>query len=139
MRILFICKANVCRSQTAEILFNKLTNNKYSIRSAGLDPTELQRWENQKLSKVKELAQCLEEVGCSLDGKRSKKLTEEMVNWADKIIVMEKEGWSDFLKNSKKVIYWEIEDPGNKNLATHRIVRDKIKQRIEKFIKEYNL
>ena len=59
-----------------------------------------------------------------------------MTDWADKIIVFDskKQDWPDFLKNSKKVIIWEIEDPRGGDLDVHRKIRDKIKDKIQEFI-----
>ena len=38
MKVLFICKANVGRSQMAEAIFNNFTMGKASAISAGVDP-----------------------------------------------------------------------------------------------------
>lgn len=60
-----------------------------------------------------------------------------MINNYDKIIVMaEPETWPDYLKNNRRVEYWQIEDPKGTDLETHRKVRDKIINKIEHMLKE---
>lgn len=132
MNILFVCRANVGRSQMAEAIFNKLTK-KHSAISAGLDP---HKWENKSINEAKKVIKCMKEIGCNLKDKVSKRLTREIVENADKIIILgEKENWPSFLKNSNKVEYWEVEDPAHKNLDGHRKTRDEIKLLINKLIR----
>ncbi|MCL5101750.1 MAG: hypothetical protein M1544_00105 [Candidatus Marsarchaeota archaeon] len=41
MKVLFVCKANVGRSQMAEAIFNKLAKGMAVATSAGVDPGKL--------------------------------------------------------------------------------------------------
>ena len=131
MKILFICRANVGRSQMAEAIFNKLTK-KHSATSAGLEPHEL---ENKNINEAKKVLECMKEIGCNLENKISKRLTKVMVENADKIIILgEKNNWPSFLENTDKIEYWEVEDAVYKNLEGHRKVRDEIKLAVERLI-----
>ena len=85
-RILFVCTGNLCRSPMAEYLLKHLieTTGARGIRvgSAGV------------IAQIGEpapenAAAVLEEHGIDLSTHRSKVLTQEMVDWADRIIVME--------------------------------------------------
>jgi len=132
MKILFVCKANVGRSQMAEAFYEKYYDNK-NLKSAGYAPGD---WVGRTLDSTRYVKVCMDEEGIDLRKKVSKAIEEKMVNWADKIIVFDskKADWPDYLRNSDKVEIWETEDPGGKDLEIHRIVRDQIKERIRGLI-----
>lgn len=132
MKILFICRANVGRSQIAEAIFNEKTK-KHTATSAGISPGW---WRGKKLSITKCVAPCMKELGYNINHEISKKLNKKMIDRADKIIVMaKKEIWPEYLKKSDKVIFWNINDPATEDIEFHRKVRDKIKILVEKLIK----
>lgn len=135
MKVLFICKANVGRSQMAEAFFNNFTSEHLAV-SAGLSPPP--EWEGQFLAKTKYVVTCMQELGIDLADKKLKKITREMVTQADKIIVLgERNNWPQFLKDSvDKVIYWDIFDPVNSDRKTHCLVRDQIKNKVIEFINQ---
>ena len=64
LHLLFICNANVNRSRTAAALFENSPN--YEARSAGVNPLELPLFE-------------------------TKPVTQRLIDWADKIFVMDEE------------------------------------------------
>jgi len=134
--MLFICKSNFGRSQIAETLFNQISK-KHKAVSAG---TEKGRVTGHKLKDFPEhsnLFICMDEVGFNIRENIVKLLTPEMVRDADKIIVMaEKETWPDYLKQSDKIVFWEIEDICGQSLDKFRKVRDQIKSLIENLVKE---
>ena len=134
MKLLFICRANVGRSQMAQALFNSLTKD-HVANSAGLNPPE--KWEGEKLSKTKFVAPCMTEIGIDVSEKISKRLTESMVNESDRVIVIgEKEGWPSFLSSFEQLDYWDIIDPDGGEITLHRTVRDQIKDKIVELISE---
>jgi protein-tyrosine-phosphatase len=136
MKILFICRANVGRSQMAEAFLNELSS-KHTAHSAGLNPPK--QWEGEKLSKTKYVAPVMSEIGLNLDEKVSKRLTENMVANSDIVIVIgEKENWPDYLKTFPNVTYWDVVDPDTGEMELHRTVRDQIKNLIKKLITEIN-
>ncbi len=84
---------------------------------------------------VGDVVKCMGEEGLNMLSWQVTQLQEKMIDKYDKIIVMaEPETWPDYLKNSEKVIYWEIEDPKGKGIEIHRRVRDEIKRRVENLI-----
>ena len=112
----------------AEAIFNKLSG-KHSASSAGLNPSP--KWLGQKLSTTKYVSPSMKEIGYDVNKKISKKITEKMVKDADKIVVIgEKNNWPNYLKSSKKIIFWDVEDPVHGNMNDHRNTRDKIKDLI---------
>lgn len=54
----------------------------------------------------------MREVGLDLANNPRKNITPEMVESADRVIVMaEKDTWPEYLLNNPKVTYWEVENP----------------------------
>jgi arsenate reductase len=130
MKILFICRANVGRSQMAPAFFNKLFKNHKAI-GAG---THVGEHEGEPLHPF--VIQCMSELGYDLSKNTRKQLTPEMVREADKIIVMTgKENLPDYVDMSK-VVFWKIGDAKDKSLEFHRQIRNQIKNLVEKLVKE---
>jgi len=122
----------MARSQIAEEVFNRLSKNNVAI-SAGLNPGI---WEGKRARITRYFASAVKEIGYNIDNKISKKITKEMVNQADKIIVIgERDNWPEYLKINNNFEYWEIEDPGGKDLITNRKVRDQVINEVNKLIK----
>lgn len=132
MKILFVCRANVGRSQMAEAIFNSLSSD-HVATSAGLNPPP--QWEGERLSRTQYVAPCMAEIGLDVSEKVSKRLVESMVTAADKIIVIgERNNWPQFLTDSDKVTFWDIIDPDIGEMELHRDVRDDIRSRVEKLV-----
>jgi len=134
MKLLFICKANVGRSQMADAFFKKYSQ-KNKSKSAGYSP---ENWEGKSLDNTKYVKICMDEEDINVRNKVSKRIDKKIVNWADKIILFDskKLDWPDFLRNSNKIEIWEIEDPRHGDLDIHRKTRDEIKKRVKKLISE---
>ena len=134
MKILFVCKGNVGRSQMAEAFYEKYSQNK-EVKSAGYDPGH---WIGRNLDMTKYVKVCMDEEEIDVRHKISKKLDKKMVDWADKIIVFDSKraDWPDFLRESKKVEIWEIEDPRHGDLEVHRKCKDMIKEKVIEFIEK---
>lgn len=131
MKVLFVCKANVGRSQMAETFFNNLVK-KQSAISAGLNPRE---WKGKKINTAQKVISCTNEIGFDLTNKISKEISKEMVDNTDKIIVIgEKNNWPEYLINNYKVEFWDIEDAAGKDLDFHRRTRDKIMTKVKELI-----
>ena len=59
-----------------------------------------------------------------------------MTNQADKIVVMSKQSdQPEYVKNSNKLPYWEIENPEGQDYEYHILMRDQIDTRIKNFIR----
>ena len=130
MEVLFICRANVGRSQMAPAFFNRLSKKNKAV-GAG---THVGNHEGEPSHPF--VIQCMSEVGYDLSKNTRKQLTPEMVKNVGKIIVMtEKEDLPDFIDMSK-VVFWEIDDAKDKSLEFHRRIRDQIKSLVEKLVKE---
>jgi len=130
MKLLFICRANVGRSQMASVFFNKLSKKNQSI-GAG---THVVEKEGQPLHEF--VVGCMAEIGYDLSKNIRKQLTLEMAKEADKIIVITgKENLPDYI-DMKKVIFWDIEDAKDMSYEFHCKIRDQIKSLVEKLVEE---
>ncbi|MEK6812170.1 MAG: hypothetical protein AABX76_01280 [Nanoarchaeota archaeon] len=140
MKVLFVCRGNVARSQMAEAFFNKLTNGKHSAQSAGIeamgsDGTDLNGMLLKDRASSKHVIETMKRVGIDISNNFIKRLTPEMVEYADKIIVIVKpEIIPEFLRDNEKVIYWNITDPDEQTIDFHEQTRDKIKKLVEEFV-----
>ena len=75
--------------------------------------------------------------GLDVSGNIVKQLKPEMISKFDKIIVMaEPETIPDYLRDNKKVEFWEIEDPKGKDENFHRKTILQIEKKILELIKK---
>ena len=134
MNILFVCQGNMSRSQMASAFFDSLTKNKNHVStSAGTVVVEAVQGMEVK-DRVK---QVMAEEGIDMTGKVRKQLTKQMVDGADKIIVITEPGTHpDYLKESAKVEYWDIADTKEFDYTFKQKIRDQIKARVEKLVRE---
>jgi len=123
---LFICVENACRSQIAEAFFNRYAMSKAVAISAGTRPA------NQVNPKAVEV---MKEVGIDISKQKPKLLTQEMTKQVDRTVTM---GCSaDFCPAPYvKAEDWSIEDPSGRSIEKFREVRDEIKKKVKKLIKE---
>jgi protein-tyrosine-phosphatase len=79
----------------------------------------------------------MKEEGIDMSEKIVKSVTREMTDNADKIFIMcPKERWPQFLLNSSKITFWDIDDPYGTSIENHRRVRDEIKERVRQLIEK---
>ncbi|MDH5783197.1 MAG: arsenate reductase ArsC [Candidatus Bathyarchaeota archaeon] len=124
--LLFVCIGNSGRSQMAEAFFNKLSKTWNAI-SAGTKPDD---------SIHPYTIRVMKEVGVDVSKQKPKLLTREMVEKTDKIITMG--CGADVCPASylQKVEDWAIEEPYGKPIDKVREIRDQIKGKVEKMIRE---
>ncbi|MBU2565145.1 MAG: arsenate reductase ArsC [Candidatus Thermoplasmatota archaeon] len=130
--VLFVCKENACRSQMAEVIFNRLAI-KYGTEmraiSAGTKPIDVV---NQKAIET------MKEIGINISIQKPKLLTQETINKMSIIITM---GCMDGcpVTTKEKTIYWDIDDPVGKPIEMFRKVRDELIYRIKKLLIEQGM
>ena len=132
MKILFLCKSNIFRSQIAEAFFNKYSKKHTSESARFVVPDR----KNHKF-----IIRAMKEKGIDVSNKYSKELTKKRIESADKIILMNKDllPLSSSLPKDKLEI-WDIEDTNAGEEDEHKykeIVtkRDKIEKRVKDLIK----
>ena len=124
----------------AQAMFNRLS--KHQSTSAGTMVLEM---DGQTVAKRAEVAPSgvlvlelmSEEEDQDLSSEQRTQLTPELVDAADKVIVMaERETWPDYLVESGKVEFWDIEGAFNIPIDAVRAIKDQIKVRVEELVRE---
>ena len=138
MKILFVCRGNVGRSQMAEALFSKISGIKSF--SAG---TKIGEKENQKIKELllaEPVIRFMKKEGIDISENVRTNVTPKMIKKYDKIIVMaEPETVPEYLSKSNKIEVWDIKDPKGMDDAGYEKIISKIKNKIKEFLKSNKL
>jgi arsenate reductase (thioredoxin) len=124
--VLFVCVQNAGRSQMAAGLLNRRAQGRVHIRSAGSAPAE-------EINPA--VVTALAELGIDVREEFPKPLSDEVVRAADVVITM---GCGDAcpIYPGKRYEDWQVDDPGGKELATVRAIRDEIDTRVTRLLDE---
>ncbi len=140
MKILFVCRFNVGRSQMAAALYNKYTQDGHADSSGTMVGAEDGQTLQERAAVVPAAQHVLDTMQAEgLDVSQSKRtqLTEDMLNDYDRVVVMaEPEVIPDYLSKSPKFEYWDIEDPRSKGAEATVVTKDDIKERVIRLIKQ---
>jgi arsenate reductase len=117
-RVYFVCIGNAGRSQMAQAFYERRGG---EARSAGSRP---------ELEIHPQVADAMDELGISLDGRRPKGITREAVEWADVVVTM---GCGDAcpVLPAKRYVDWELADPAGMPVEDVRVVRDEIARLVD--------
>ncbi|HEX8389922.1 MAG TPA: low molecular weight phosphatase family protein [Candidatus Saccharimonadales bacterium] len=129
MNILFICNANVARSQEAEAFLNDLSEDDIAT-SAGI---------NVKVGKPIDplVIEVMKEADFSLKNAKRKLWTEDMIANAGLIVSFKPENELPVeLRNSEKIRYWHVEDPQHQPIEFHRKIRDEVRTKVSELVSE---
>ena len=134
LKVMFLCTGNSCRSQMAEGIAKTYGKNLLEAHSAGLYPSSV----NSNAIKV------MQEIGIDISGRQSKPIDEKLLKQMDYVITLcsDAEKLCPATPPEIKRIHWSVDDPaktvGTKEEILKEFVsaRDKIKDRIEKFLEE---
>ena len=137
MKVLFVCNANMGRSQVAEALFNQLSNE--PATSAGTRADEIVERTKPSSRRLKDggssAISYMSEQGADISEKTRDQLTLEMVQEAGKVIVIaDEDTWPDYLRNSDKVVVWTIQDTRGMGPDSARPLYDEIKRRVRELV-----
>ena len=135
MKVLFICKGNWFRSQMAAAIYNDLTQTQ-DADLAGTYTGALDESEGQILSDLfstPDFFEIMEKHGLYVRANTTKRLMPAMLRDFDKVVSMAEEPYVPaFLKNDKKVIWWEVENPETVDTG----VAEETYEKLNKLIKE---
>ncbi len=141
MKILFLCKANVSRSQLAAALYNKLTNSR-DADSAGtfVDFPGETLLERRKRRGGTYTINAMAEEGVDVSNNVRTQLTPSMLRNYGKVISMaEPEFTPEWLAHDDSYVYWEITDPQGKGLEATLVAKEKIKTKIAELLVQSQL
>lgn len=119
--VLFICVENSARSQMAEAFFNYYARGEATALSAGTQPGDA-----LDAGAVK----AMQEAGLDISGNKPKGLTDEMLDWADKVVSMGCGAQGVCPTAFVETQEWEIEDPKGKPLEKVRLIREQIRAKV---------
>jgi arsenate reductase len=139
MKVLFVCNANVGRSQVAEALFNQISVE--PATSAGTVADAIVERTKPVSRSLKDSGSSaityMNEQGVDVSESLRDQLTPQMVQEADKVIVMaDEDNWPDYLRNSGKSVVWTIQDTRGMGPDSARPLYDEIKRRVQELVRE---
>ena len=149
MKVLFVCSANVGRSQVARACFDQLSRNESD--SAGIGVDRINARLNLSSRKLKDFSPdgsvahptmtsveyIRKAFGVDLSDRERQQLTPEMVNAADLVIlIVEKDKWPDYLQEGGKVVFWDIPDAFRQDDDFADDVFRQVHARVEQLVKE---
>jgi protein-tyrosine-phosphatase len=137
MKVLFICNANIGRSQVAHAYFDTLS--KHDSESAGIAVDEM-KLASKKLKDSptqRSVHYIRKEFGVDIGEKEKQQLVPEMLVTADlAIVIAEKESWPGYWKEGGKVLFWDIQDPATMADDFARDVYRQVQRRVEQLVAE---
>lgn len=126
-KVLFVCVHNSGRSQMAEAFFNRMSKGKAEAISAGTKPA---------VHMDKGVTEAMREIGIDIRKQRPKLLTFKMIEDASRVITMGCEMEDTCPASFIPAENWELEDPEGRSPEEVRKIRDVIRNRVEKMVKE---
>ena len=136
MKILFICRGNVGRSQMAEALLKKIAGNSFDVFSAGTQLSGPEQPIGELSPAIDNVIEVMKEEGVDISGSLRRQVTKEMADDADRIVLVvdERDPIPAYLINNSKVVTWNVLDPKGQSLEFTRQARDQIKALVEDFM-----
>ena len=141
MKVLFICYANVGRSQVAETCFKSMS--KHDCESAGIAVNERLAAMKLASSKLKDnpnqssLRYINRELGRDIGQKEKQQLIPEMITTADLVVVIaEKERWPTYLQECNRLLFWDIQDPVGMADESAQEVYRQVQRKVEQLVAE---
>lgn len=133
--VLFICEANVGRSQIAEGYFNLFTGGKNAI-SAGIKD-KIKKYGGKP---APEIIMIMKEDNIDISAQRIKVFSVKMIEQARNIVVLcRKDICPAPLLNSPKTKILSSKDPYKMSLGKTRKIRDEIKALVKRLLIEQNI
>lgn len=132
MKILFVCAHNRFRSKVGEALFNKYNKNKKNeAKSAGARLDPIYPYVDKNVVMV------LDENGAKVENEQAVQLNEELIDWADKIILVADNVNREIFPKDKLEV-WKIADCGQEDVESIRDRVKKIDRKVKDLIKKLN-
>lgn len=132
MKTLFICHANVGRSQAAMEMYRKKGG---TADSAGTNVDAPGKTLAERPTATTIVQVMREDYDIDMIHNVRTQLTQELAEPYDRLIVMaEPETWPEWLRHDKRVTYWEIMDTKGQDLATTRRLVHEINDKVDTLI-----
>ncbi len=141
MKVLFVCKFNVGRSQMAEAFFNKLSKKNHST-SCGVDPYYVKHYNTKVANYLKsKVIDVMAEKGIDISKNRIKMANRKMVGNVDIVIAImskdrAKRDLPKYIINSPKFRLWEIADANARYASSMYEAQSKNRENIYLLVKK---
>ena len=141
MKVLFVCQANIGRSQVAQTYFDQLSSHESSGAGMAVDEiTANGNWPSKKIKDVpnqRSAEYIKREFGVDIADRERRQLSPQLMGEADMVIVInEKTNWPDYVTEGGKVVFWDIQDGlGRADEAVDQIYRQ-VRQKVEDLVQE---
>jgi len=137
-KVLFVCIHNSARSQMAEEFLKLLSGEKFEVKSAGFEATEINPL----------VIQAMKEVGIDLTGKKTQSVFDlykqgDFFGYVITVCNKAKESDCPMFPGHPIRIHWDLDNPEDfigtedEKLEMVRELRDKIKRLVQQFIYEF--
>ncbi len=141
MKVLFVCRANIGRSQVAQVLFNQLSSHESSAAGMWVDEvTAKGNWPSNKIKDVpnqRSAEYIKKEFGVDITDRERRQLTPQMLDEADMVIVInEKVNWPDYVTEGGKVVFWDIRDGVGLPEGAGYEILGQVRQKVEELVQE---
>jgi arsenate reductase len=124
--VLFVCVHNAGRSQMAAGFLRDIAGDRVEVRSAGSMPAD----------EINPIAvEAMAELGIDITAEQPKVLTTEAVQASDVVITMGCGDACPFFPG-KRYEDWKLDDPAGQGIDAVRPIRDDIRARIERLVRE---
>jgi arsenate reductase len=125
-RVLFVCLHNAGRSQMSQALFERAAHGRPEGASAGTRPAERVH---------PAVVEVMGELGIDLGGRRPRRLTHDLAEWADVVVTMGCGDECPYIPG-RRYIDWELQDPAGRPAEEVRATRDEIDRRVRALLDE---
>ncbi len=141
MKVLFVCRANIGRSQVAQVLFNQLSSHESSGAGMAVDEiTAKGNWPSKKLKDVpnhRSVEYIKREFGVDISDRERRQLTPQMMDEADMVVIInEKANWPDYVTEGGKVVFWDIQDAAGQADEAALQIFGQVRRKVEGLVKE---
>jgi protein-tyrosine-phosphatase len=138
MKILFVCRANVVRSQMAAAWYNQLTGTK-DADSAGTHVDEPGQTLGERRAKhpgASYAVDVMSDKHIDMSGSGRTQVTPEMLKQYDKVINMAAPQYTpEWLSRAPNYVFWDVLDPMGHSYEKTSEVRDIIQKKVEQLIR----
>ena len=141
MKVLFVCQANIGRSQVAQACFDQLSSHESSGAGMAVDEiTAKGNWPSKRIKDVpnpRSVEYIKREFSVDISDRERRQLTPQMMDEAVMVIVInEKANWPDYVAEGGKVVFWDIRDGlGQADEAAYQIY-GQVRQKVEELVQE---